>query len=65
MCSDVERLLAFLRESPELNPLYYIKLGVTGQACNPSTLEVRQQNQKFKIKKCWNEGLPLRRADLE
>lgn len=50
MCSDVERLLAFLRESPELNPLYYIKLGVTGQACNPSTLEVRQQNQKFKKK---------------
>lgn len=47
---DAPMLSACLSESPELNPQHYIKLGVARHACNPSTLEVRQQNQKFKEK---------------
>lgn len=50
MCSDIECLLVFHTESPELNPQHYRQLGVAGHACNPSTLGVRQQNQKFKKK---------------
>lgn len=50
VCPDVEPLLAVHPESPKLNLQHYIILGVAGHACNPSTLEVRQQNQKFKKK---------------
>lgn len=49
-------MLASLAESPELNPEYYIKLGVAWHGCNPSSLEVRQQDQKFKKKKMLEQG---------
>lgn len=52
-CGSVGEMLVYHVGSMRFHPQHYIKTSVEGQAYNPSTGEVRQEDQGFKGILCW------------